>query len=192
MARGRPRNFDPDTVLDKAVDVLWRSGPHGVSLNDLSHELGVAKPALAKVFGGKDELIAQALRRYYDRTVCIADEAIAEASSPGAVAESYVGAFVRILIEQSGQAPTGCFIAAATETYACMTDGPVREAIDDLRARQLASLRDKLAEVGATDPDGQAQFILGQTVALAFFSRSGANQATLEAFAARAIAASGT
>lgn len=192
MARGRPRGFDPDTVLETVVELLWRSGPHGLSLNDLSRDLGVTKPALAAVFGGKDALVARALRRYHERVSALADAAIAGETSPDKIAEAYIRTFAGILAEKNEHGPTGCLLAAASETYACAIKGPVRETIDVLNEQQYASLRAALEAAGAPDPDGQARFILGQTTALALFFRAGVGKAALMAFVERAIAASRT
>jgi AcrR family transcriptional regulator len=188
--RGRPRRFDPDAVLDAAVDALWRNGPQGVSLNELSRALGVAKPALAAAYGGKDALVALALGRYYARTVAVAEAAIATAATPAAVAERYIGAFLTMLGERESDAPVGCLLLAATEASACEPEGPIREAVETLQKRQFGALRDRLAAVGAADPVGQARFILGQTMALALMSRGGADRRALEDFARRAVAAS--
>lgn len=189
MARGRPRSFDPDAVLDEAVDVLWRAGPHAVSLNDLSRDLGVTKPALAAVFGGKEELLATVLRRYYTRIAKHADPALAVGMSPESVGEAYIRAFAGLHAEKAADGPKGCLLAAASETFACVETGPVREAIDELNALQFTALRDALAGVGAPDPDGEARFVLGQIVALAFFARAGVSAAERDAFVERAIAA---
>jgi len=188
-ARGRPRKFDPDAVLDAAVDALWRNGPQGVSLNELSRTLGAAKPALAAAYGGKDALVALALGRYYERTVAVAEAAIAAAATPAAVAETYIGAFLTMLSERESDAPVGCLLVAATEASACDAEGPIREAVETLQKRQLGALRTRLAAVGADEPNGLARFILGQSMALALLSRSGANRRALEDFARRAVAA---
>jgi hypothetical protein len=95
-----------------------------------------------------------------------------------------------MLGERESDAPVGCLLLAASEASACEPEGPIREAVETLQKRQFGALRDRLAAVGAADPDGQARFILGQTMALALMSRGGADRRALEDFARRAVAAS--
>jgi TetR/AcrR family transcriptional repressor of nem operon len=50
----RPRTFDPDKVLDIALDVFWRKGFHGTSLDDITDESGLAKPSNADFIAKAD------------------------------------------------------------------------------------------------------------------------------------------
>jgi AcrR family transcriptional regulator len=66
MAMGRPREFDPDQALDRALRVFWRSGYEGASMADLTAAMGITKPSLYAAFGNKEELFRKALDRYVD------------------------------------------------------------------------------------------------------------------------------
>jgi AcrR family transcriptional regulator len=66
MAMGRPREFDPDQALDRALKVFWRSGYEGASMADLTEAMGITKPSLYAAFGNKEELFRKALDRYVD------------------------------------------------------------------------------------------------------------------------------
>jgi AcrR family transcriptional regulator len=66
MAMGRPREFDPDQALDRALRVFWRSGYEGASIADLTEAMGITKPSLYAAFGNKEELFRKALDRYVD------------------------------------------------------------------------------------------------------------------------------
>jgi len=63
-AIGRPREFDLDQALDRAVEVFWRQGYEGTSLGDLTNAMGISKPSLYAAFGNKEELFRKALDRY--------------------------------------------------------------------------------------------------------------------------------
>ena len=61
----RPRTFDPDTVLDAALQVFWSKGFHGTSFDDITAVSGLTKPSLYAAFGDKNALFRKALDRYH-------------------------------------------------------------------------------------------------------------------------------
>ncbi len=63
----RPREFDPDDVLDKAVLLFWRKGYEATSVQDLVEELGVNRGTMYNTWGSKHGLFLAALDRYRDR-----------------------------------------------------------------------------------------------------------------------------
>ncbi|GAA4889806.1 TetR/AcrR family transcriptional regulator [Streptomyces coeruleoprunus] len=63
---GRPKQFDPDVAVERAMDVFWRKGYAGTTPQDLVDELGIGKGSLYNTFGSKRALFEQALRRYRD------------------------------------------------------------------------------------------------------------------------------
>jgi TetR/AcrR family transcriptional repressor of nem operon len=64
---GRPRTFDIDVAVDRAMELFWRHGFEATSTEDLVAGLGIARGSLYKAFGSKEQLYAMALRRYCDR-----------------------------------------------------------------------------------------------------------------------------
>lgn len=65
---GRPREFDLDRALERAMLVFWRKGYEGASMSDLTASLGVTKPSLYAAFGAKEQLFRAVLDRYDKRT----------------------------------------------------------------------------------------------------------------------------
>lgn len=64
---GRPRAFDMDTALEKALEVFWRKGYDGTSLSDLTEAMGINKPSLYAAFGNKEQLFLKAIEKYESR-----------------------------------------------------------------------------------------------------------------------------
>ena len=60
----RPRGYDRDTVLDKAMSMFWRFGYEGAHLAALVEHTGLNRFSLYKEFGGKAGLYEAALERF--------------------------------------------------------------------------------------------------------------------------------
>ena len=61
---GRPRGFDREAAIATAMELFWRHGYEGVSINDLTHTIAIAPPSLYAAFGSKACLSGEALDRY--------------------------------------------------------------------------------------------------------------------------------
>ena len=60
----RPREFDRDQVVDRAVEVFWRNGFAATSIRDLVEATGLNRGSLYHTFGDKAGLFEAALERY--------------------------------------------------------------------------------------------------------------------------------
>jgi TetR/AcrR family transcriptional repressor of nem operon len=60
----RTKEFDPDTALQKALELFWERGYEATSMADLVAHLGVARASIYATFGGKHDLYVKAFERY--------------------------------------------------------------------------------------------------------------------------------
>lgn len=60
----RPREFDPDEAIEKAMQVFWQHGYEDASLPDLLSGMGLARGSLYKAFKDKKNLFLLVLDRY--------------------------------------------------------------------------------------------------------------------------------
>ena len=60
----RPREFDPEVALDKAMHQFWSKGYYDTSIRDLVSRTGVNYYGLYEVFNSKHGLFLAALERY--------------------------------------------------------------------------------------------------------------------------------
>lgn len=67
MARtGRPREFDKDKTLERALELFWSRGYGTTSIQDLVDALGVERGSLYGAFGDKRRFYLEAVRLYWD------------------------------------------------------------------------------------------------------------------------------
>jgi AcrR family transcriptional regulator len=62
--RGRPRAYEPEVALGKALDLFRKDGFAATSLDDLSAATGMNRPSLYGAFGDKRELYIKSYQRY--------------------------------------------------------------------------------------------------------------------------------
>ena len=150
---GRPKTYDADDLIDRAMNLFWRRGYAGTSTSDLVEHLGVNKFSLYAEFGSKQALYEAALARY-DRDVVTDHFGQLESPSAGLAEIMAVVDF----FAQSGRRPgsdNGCFMCnSATERGA--DDPATRMAtdafFDRLRSACVTALENARArgEVGSS------------------------------------------
>lgn len=117
--RGRPRAYEPDSALGKALDLFRRDGFAGTSLDDLSAATGMNRPSLYGAFGDKRALYIKTYQRYRaDARAAMQDIFKVDLPIRKRLARIYA---VALDIYLSGEAgPRGCFtvMTAASEAVA--------------------------------------------------------------------------
>ncbi|WNJ98342.1 TetR/AcrR family transcriptional regulator [Thalassospiraceae bacterium LMO-JJ14] len=64
----RPKEFEVDEALGRAMDVFWSYGYKATSLGDLTSAMGISKSSLYETFGSKHDLFLATIEHYI-RTV---------------------------------------------------------------------------------------------------------------------------
>jgi TetR/AcrR family transcriptional regulator, copper-responsive repressor len=117
--RGRPRAYQPEIALGKALDLFRKDGFAATSLDDLSTATGMNRPSLYGAFGDKRELYIKSYQRYRaDARAAMIDIFRNPLPIRQRLARIYA---VALDIYLSGEAgPRGCFtvMTAASEAVA--------------------------------------------------------------------------
>ncbi|TQS40132.1 TetR/AcrR family transcriptional regulator [Cryptosporangium phraense] len=182
--RGRPRGFDADAALDRAVEVFWRHGYEGTSLTDLTEAMGINRPSLYAAYGNKDELFRRVVARYADIDMAYAREALAQPTAH-AVIETFWRANVDALTRPDR--PAGCLsIQGGLATGS--DDGHVAEFLAASRRTGEAALAERLGRAVAegdlpagTDPVALARYVMVVSEGNAVHATAGADRAALNA-----------
>src|SRR5687767_2793996 len=64
MSAGRPKDFDENVVLDKAIDLFWKQGYEATNLDQLLAVMKMGKGSMYHNFGNKREVFKLALNRF--------------------------------------------------------------------------------------------------------------------------------
>src|SRR5207245_10721957 len=89
---GRPRAFDPDVALERAMHVFWAKGYEGASLSDLTRAMRINRPSLYAAFGNKEQLFRKVLDRYMNGPLAYFGKALGSAKARDVVVQIFRGA----------------------------------------------------------------------------------------------------
>jgi len=192
--RGRPRAYDPQAALLRAMDAFWEKGYSGTSLDDISAATGMNRPSLYAAFGDKRALYLKALAHYWDVALGTLREDLAEDRPlADSLMRAYEGA-LSIYFSGDGR-PRGCFVVGTAVTEA-VEDAEIR---DSLAAGFLKFDADFAARLAAAQKNGElrkeanpsalAALATGMMHTIAIRARTGASREDLREFARMGISA---
>ena len=105
----RPRIFDEEQVVDRAMELFWTRGYEATSVSDLTAELGMHPGSLYRTFGDKHALFLRALARYRDSQArALAPALLAGGPVLPRIRAALIG-FIELAAEQDK--PRGCLAA---------------------------------------------------------------------------------
>ena len=192
MAIGRPRAFDMDQALDRALEVFWRKGYEGATLCDLTAAMGINPPSLYAAFGNKEGLFRKALDRYFALRTAFWEEAL-NAPTARAVAETLLLGTAKFLCDP--RHPKGCL--AVHGALACDEETDcIRKELETRRAASQSAIRERLKRAkregdlpADADPAALARYLATVIEGMAVQAAGGASRKELEAVADTALRA---
>jgi TetR/AcrR family transcriptional repressor of nem operon len=184
----RPREFDSDAALDRAMHVFWSKGYEATSLDDLCEVTGLSRSSLYATFGSKRNLLLQSVDRYVEqRNPHIA----AILAQPVSIRDAFA-ALARQFIDQivSGPGRRGCFLGNCAAELPRSDRAALARVRQGLEATQ-ATFHDALVRAknrgelpSRTDADALARFLTAGFQGLRLMGKVNPNRAVLEDIAA--------
>lgn len=141
----RPREFDPDEVLERATQVFWARGFEHTSLDELCEATGLGRSSLYAAFGDKRALYLRALERYEE-----ASAARIAAAFDGRPVRKALARFLDHMVDEivAGPGRRGCLIGNCAAELARLDRGAAARVRKSL-ARIESAFRDGLFQAGA-------------------------------------------
>ena len=180
----RPREFDIDEAIERAMEVFWQHGYEGTSLSDLLAEIGITRGSLYKAFHDKRSLYLLAFERY-ERDVLEPATMMLQDTD---IADGWIR--VRRLFDQVIAAAyagnrNGCLVCSAAAGPA-VSDSEIAKRVDEVlekmrHAFEIAITQSQSHEgLSAAERTALADALTAQYIGLRVLVRSQAPLATLE------------
>lgn len=124
-AMARPKTFDRDDVLERAMQLFWTRGYERTSIQDLVEAMGINRGSLYDTFIDKESLYREALERYRAGNGQGLSRVIERTHTPREAIETYL----RQVAATGADALTkrGCFIANTVTEFGA-SEHPIAEA----------------------------------------------------------------
>lgn len=153
---GRPREFDLDSALDKAIGTFSEHGYHATSVGKLTAAMRIAEGSLYKAFGDKRRVFLAALERY----IMLRNERLARDLAAAHTAREKIRAVLAAYAEVShGRVGRrGCLVVGSAVDLASSDPEVARRvgAVLGSREERLAELIREGHEDGSVAPDVDA------------------------------------
>ncbi|WP_159839833.1 TetR/AcrR family transcriptional regulator [Nocardia sp. CY41] len=173
---GRPRNFDADTVVERAMETFWTHGYANTSPAQLAEATGIGKGSLYHAFGSKRALFDRALDRYDRLGIELAADVL---TRPGSTRDC-VADFLRGMVDADLVQPVrrGC-LAVNTAMELAGHDAEIARAVRTMQDHVMAALEARIdqgrrdGDVRAgTDPREMAEFLMNTIVGLRVMAKT--------------------
>jgi TetR/AcrR family transcriptional regulator, transcriptional repressor for nem operon len=109
-SRGRPRSFDAEAAVGRAMEVFWSRGYHATALPDLLRATKLSRGSLYAAFGDKHSLFLRALDRYIADALTRMDVELAPSREPIDGLREYLAGYVERNSGANGR--RGCLLVA--------------------------------------------------------------------------------
>jgi len=192
VAIGRPRAFDTDGALERAMQVFWRLGYEGASLTELTRAMGINAPSLYAAFGNKEGLFKAVLDHYAARQERCMAEVLAAPTAREAVERLLYGL---IDLATDPEEPPGCLLLQGG--LACGATAPGipeelmrrRSRLEEALLARFVRARDAGDLPSAADPAALARYFAVVCNGIAVQAASGADRDDLRQIALLALRA---
>jgi TetR/AcrR family transcriptional repressor of nem operon len=187
VPRGRPRSFDVDTAVERAMGLFWSRGYHATALPDLLRATKLSRGSLYAAFGDKHSLFLRALDCYIADALTRMDIELDPRREPIDGLRAYLAGYVDRASGAHGR--RGCLVIATTMELAGR-DADVNRRIASFFKAMEARVADALSRAKAAgkladgiDPANAARILVCFVEGLRVISKTAPTGAITQAAA---------
>lgn len=171
----RPKSFNQQEVLDKALHLFWEQGYNATSVQDLVDHLGINRASIYDTWGDKRGLYLETLKAYRKKGASNFLERLRSNQSSKDIIRNFLKDVTVQVIDDTCN--KGCFLSNSASELA-NSDKAVFELFSDNNANMEAVLTELVKEGQASGtitkkdaPDALARFILNTAMGLRIMSK---------------------
>ena len=191
----RPKEFDTDAALEKAMELFWLQGYQATTLPDLVERMGIGRQSLYDTFGDKRQLFLRALDRYSDVLIT---GVLGALEGPDAGLDAILRFLDTVVAYQTGKpVRTACLMVNSTMEMA-LSDPEVASRSAAYRRRMVNAFRHALtcAEAAgditpALPVDSLAQHMTATVFGMIVAAKAGSDTEALRQMAQGALLVAG-
>lgn len=127
---GRPREFERESTLEKALHVFWDKGFVLASMSELCREMQINAPSLYAAYGNKTQLFLEALDFYEEKYWAAPCQNFLEEKDIFLAIKIFFTAAIEILYSQ--KSPCGCMTVLAAVSIP-FEEAEIHDRVQELR-----------------------------------------------------------
>lgn len=189
--RGRPREFDRDATLDKALEVFSERGYHAASISELTEAMGLASGSVYKAFKDKRGVFLAAFDRYRSVRRALLDARMAKVETGRDKVREVLNHYALSSYGASGR--RGCLIVSSANDLALFDEEAAERVAAAFKANE--TLIADLIRLGQTDGSisneidvaATARALLCVTKGMRVVGKTGRSEEDMAAVAANAM-----
>lgn len=179
---GRPRSFEHQEVLDRALELFWRNGYRATTTRELEQHLGLSQSSIYNAFGSKYDLLLAALTSYEDR---ITSELLAPLEAADNGLEGIDQFFDNLTRWVTHDGKRGCMIINLMAEDAGDNE-EITKRTRAYRERVRSALENALTRADISDASSRADLLYGMVLGLNIAARGGGLTTEMERLVASA------
>lgn len=165
---GRPKEFDREEVLQKALYTFWEKGYEATTLPDLLESMGINRSSFYNSFGDKQTLFREVMSLYYQQTAIKRLTILQKAKSAKQGLWDYFNHNIDVAVAEYN--PGGCLLTNTATNLKTIDEQVTKHIVQgvDRLEQALFNLLEKGQKLGEIAPDKDIKAIARLMISVSY------------------------